>query len=102
MTIATMIYLIELKQVKGGLSRFFDVFGKNALFVFALSAFLPKGLSLIRLEKGVNPWNFLYRKLLVHIPGDPKLGSLLYAVCVIMFMWVICWWMDKKKIYIKV
>ncbi len=101
-TIATMIYLIELKQVKGGLSRFFDVFGKNALFVFALSAFLPKGLSLIRLGEGVNPWNFLYKKLLVHIPGDPKLGSLLYAVCVIIFMWVICWWMDKKKIYIKV
>lgn len=101
-TIATMIYLIELKQVKGSLSRFFDVFGKNALFVFALSAFLPKGLSLIRLGEGVNPWNFLYKKLLVHIPGDPKLGSLMYAVCVIIFMWVICWWMDRKKIYVKV
>lgn len=101
-TIATMIYLIELKQVKGALSRFFDVFGKNALFVFALSAFLPKGLSLIRLGEGVNPWNFLYKKFLVHIPGDPKLGSLMYAVCVIIFMWVICWWMDRKKIYVKV
>lgn len=110
-TIATMIYLIEFKNVKGWLSRFFDVFGKNALFVFALSAFLPKGLALIRIPNGlndkgvmtyINPWNWLYQKLFIHIPGDPRIGSLLYALCVISFMWFICWWMDKKKIYVKV
>lgn len=101
-TIATMIYMIEVKNVRGGLARFFDVFGKNALFVFALSAFLPKGLSLIRLGDGVNPWNFLYKKLFINIPGDPRLGSLAYALCVILFMWAICYWMDKKKIYVKV
>lgn len=110
-TIATMIYMIEFKNVKGGLARFFDVFGKNALFVFALSAFLPKGLALIRIPNGlnakgqmsyINPWNWLYQKVLVNIPGDPKLGSLLYALCVIIFMWAICYWMDKRKIYIKV
>jgi predicted acyltransferase len=110
-TIATMIYMIEFKNVKGWLSKFFDVFGKNALFVFALSAFLPKGLALIRIpdhlnEKGMmvytNPWNWLYQKVLAHIPGDPRLGSLLYAICVIILMWAICYWMDKKKIYVKV
>jgi len=109
--IATMIYMIEFKNIKGGLARFFDVFGKNALFVFALSAFLPKGLALIRIPDGlnakgvmtyVNPWNWLYKKVLVHIPGPPELGSLLYAVCVILFMWAICYWLDKKRIYIKV
>ncbi|MEO5563477.1 MAG: DUF5009 domain-containing protein [Chitinophagaceae bacterium] len=100
--IATMIYLIEFRNVKGPVTRFFDVFGKNALFVFALSAFLPKGLSLIRLGDGVNPWNFLYTKLFVNIPGDPRIGSLLFALCVITFMWLVCWWMDKKKIYVKV
>ncbi len=101
-TIATMIYMIEIKKIRGGLARFFDVFGKNALFVFALSAFLPKGLALIKLGDGVNPWNWLYKRVLVHTPGDKELGSLLYALCVITFMWAICWWMDKKKIYVKV
>jgi len=103
--------MIEIKNVKGGLARFFDVFGKNALFVFALSAFLPKGLGLIRIPDGlnakgvmtyVNPWNWLYKKVLVHIPGPPELGSLIYAICVILFMWAICYWLDKKRIYIKV
>lgn len=101
-TIATMIYLIEFKDYRGWLSKFFDVFGKNALFVFALSAFLPKGLALLRLGEGVNPWNWLYKKVLIHIPGAPENGSLAFAICVITFMWFICWWMDKKKIYVKV
>ena len=110
-TIAIMIYLIEFKNYKGWPTKFFDVFGKNALFVFALSAFLPKTLALIRIENGLNekgimtyynPWNWLYQKVLVNIPGDPRIGSLLYALCVIIFMWAICYWMDKKKIYVRV
>jgi len=110
-TIATMIYLIEYRNARGWLTKFFDVFGKNALFVFALSAFLPRTLSLIRIpdhlnEKGkmvyISPWNWLYQRVLVHVPGDPRIGSLLYAICVITFMWAICYWLDRKKIYIKV
>ena len=100
--IGTMIYMIEIKKIRGGLASFFDVFGKNALFVFALSAFIPKGLALIRLGDGITPWNWLYKKVLSKIPGAPENGSLLYALCVITFMWAICYWMDKKKIYIKV
>jgi predicted acyltransferase len=102
MTIATMIYLIEVKGIKGGLARFFDVFGKNALFVFALSAFLPKGLGLIKFADGTNSWNWLYKKVFIHIPGAPENGSLVYALCVITFMWAICYVLDKKRIYIKV
>jgi len=101
-TIATMIYLIEYNNMRGWLSKFFDVFGKNALFVFALSAFLPRTLGLIKLGDGVNPWNWLYKKVLINIPGAPENGSLAYALFVITFMWFICWWMDKKKIYVKV
>jgi len=87
------------------------VFGKNPLFVFALSAFLPKGLRLIRIpdhlnDKGdmvyISPWNWLYERVLIHIPGEPEIGSLAYALCVITFMWAICYWLNKKKIYIKV
>lgn len=109
--LATLIYFIEVKGVRGWWTRFFDVFGKNALFVFALSAFLPKGLRLIRIPNGVNergmaqyvsPWNWLYEKVYKFVPGAPELGSLLFALTVILFMWAICYWMDKKRIYVKV
>ena len=103
LTIGVMIYMIEINQKRGWLTRFFDVFGKNALFVFALSAFLPKGLALIKLSDGITPWNFLYKKLFIHVlPSRPEVGSLFFALTVITFMWLICYWMDKKKIYIKV
>ncbi|HVE60720.1 MAG TPA: heparan-alpha-glucosaminide N-acetyltransferase domain-containing protein [Chitinophagaceae bacterium] len=109
--LATLIYAIEIKKLRGWWTRFFDVFGKNALFVFALSAFLPKGLRLIRIPNGVNhkgiqqyvsPWNWLYEKAYKFVPGAPEIGSLLFALTVILFMWAICYWMDKRRIYIKV
>ena len=109
--LATLIYAIEVKGIKNWLTRFFDVFGKNALFVFALSAFLPKGLRLIRIPNGINaegepqylsPWNWIYAKVYKFIPGPPEIGSLAFALTVIIFMWAICYWLDKKRIYIKV
>ena len=109
--ISTMIYMIEIKNVKGCFSKFFDVFGKNALFVFALSAFLPKILWLIRIPNGTtaagkpiytDPWHWFYLKICAKIPGDPRMGSLAFAISFIIFMWAICYWMDKKKIYVKV
>lgn len=109
--LATLVYAIEVKGIRNWLTRFFDVFGKNALFVFALSAFLPRGLRLIRIPNGVDedghsvyisPWNFIYERGYKLIPGDPKIGSLLFALTVIVFMWAVCYWLDKKRIYIKV
>jgi predicted acyltransferase len=109
--LATLVYAIEVKGSRNWITRFFDVFGKNALFVFALSAFLPRGLRLIRIPNGVDatgqplyisPWNFIYERGYKFIPGDPRIGSLCFALTVILFMWAVCYWLDKKKIYIKV
>lgn len=114
MVLSVLIYAIEFKNAKGAWSRFFDVFGKNALFVFALSGFLPKLLSLFRWvdhmdENGKNvytsafPWFYEHIcKPLTAFTDNPKNGSLLYALCMIAFYWLIVFWMDKRKIYIKV
>lgn len=111
MIIATMIYLIEIKKTRGWLTRFFDVFGKNALFVFALSGFLPRVVGLIRISNGIdangsttftNPFGWFYENICKPIPGAPQVGSLVYAICMIFFYWAICYWMNEKKIYVKV
>jgi predicted acyltransferase len=110
-TIATMMYLIEFKNIKGWWARFFDVFGKNPLFIFVLSGFLPRLLGLIRIPNGLaangsvnylSPFGWFYDKVCKPIPGLPENGSLLYAICMIIMYWGICYWLDKKKIYIKV
>jgi len=41
-------------------------------------------------------------KVYKFVPGAPEIGSLLFALTVILFMWAICYWMYKKRIYIKV
>jgi predicted acyltransferase len=112
MVLAVLIYLIEFKNAKGAWSRFFDVFGKNALFIFALSGILPRLLALIRINNGLSPeakpqyltpLSWFYEHLCKPLlPYDPRIGSLLYALCFIAMMWFFAWWMHKKKIYIKV
>lgn len=110
--LSVMIYLIEFKGTRGWWSRFFDVFGKNALFIFAMSALIPKTLWLIRISNGVNaagkpkylnPLNWFYETICKPIfPADPRIGSLMYALCFIGMMWFLAWVLDRKKIYIKV
>ena len=110
-TIATLIWYIEIKQAKNRLTKFFDVFGKNPLFIFVLSGFLPRALGLIRIPNGINaeglpkylsPFGWFYEKICKQVPGVPENGSLVYAICMIIMYWAICYWLDKKKIYIKV
>lgn len=116
--LSLFIYLIEFRNSpkdplgKGVWSRFFDVFGKNALFIFAMSAILPKGLALIRIPNTVTaggkqtyltPFGWFYEHLCKPIfPSQPNIGSLVYALCFITMMWFLAWLLDKKKIYIRV
>jgi predicted acyltransferase len=109
--IAILIFLIEFKNIKGKWSSFFDVFGKNPLFIFVLSGFLPRLLGLIRINEGfdenskpifVTPFGWFYEHICKNISADLRVGSLTYAVIMIAFYWLIVYWMDKKKIYVKV
>lgn len=109
--LGVLIYIIEFKETKGAWSRFFDVFGKNPLFIFVLSGFLPRLLALFRWETGTAPngskeyTSFLpwfYRTICEPISKDLRVGSLIYALVLIFFYWSIVYMLDKKKIYIKV
>ncbi len=110
--LSVMIYLIEFKNSKGVWSRFFDVFGKNALFIFAMSALLPRSLALIRIPGAIGPngklnyltpFGWFYEHCCKPIfPSQPNIGSLIYALCFITMMWFFAWLLDRKKIYIRV
>jgi len=110
--LSVMIYLIEFKNAKGAWTRFFDVFGKNALFIFAMSAIVVKISALIRLPNGFNkagdaifisPLGWFYNHVCKPIlPSLPNIGSLIYALCFITMMWFLAWLLDRKKIYIRV
>lgn len=112
MVIAVLIYLLEFKNAKGAWSRFFDVFGKNPLFIFFLSGFLGRVLALLRwvdhydtvtgkpVYTSAFPW--FYNHICKPVSATLETGSLLYAICMIIFYWLIVYFMDKRRLYIKV
>ncbi|MBS1640266.1 MAG: DUF5009 domain-containing protein [Bacteroidetes bacterium] len=109
--LGVLIYLIEFNGKKGVWSKFFDVFGKNPLFIFVISGFLPRLLGLIRINNGAksdgsiiytSPFGWFYEHICKNISADLRVGSLVYAIIMIIFYWSIVYWMDKKKIYVKV
>jgi predicted acyltransferase len=109
--LSVFLYVIELRNHKGAWTKFFDVFGKNPLFIFFLSGFLPRILGLLRwvdhtgedgkpVYTGVFAW--FYEHVCKNISVNLNNGSLLYALCMVGFYWIIVYWLDRKKIYIRV
>jgi predicted acyltransferase len=109
LTLSVLIYLIEFKSVTGVWSKFFDVFGKNPLFIFVLSGVIPRLLNLIQIplkQDGngkqiiLNPLSWFYEQICKPLfPSEPNLGSFIYSLCFITMMWFFAWLLDKKKIY---
>jgi predicted acyltransferase len=110
-TLCILIFLIEFKNKRGAWSKFFDVFGKNPLFIFVLSGFIPRVLLLVKVSDGYDvngnviytrPLNWFYEHICKPVSADERNGSLLYAIIVIIVYWFIAYLLDKRKIYVKV
>ncbi len=91
--------------------RVLDAFGKNALFVFVLSGFLPRVLALLRWSDGtdaqglarfITPLPWVYRGFFAPLASDPRWGSFLFACANLSFYAALAWWLDRRRIYIKV
>lgn len=110
MITACLIYIIEIKKNKQNWIVFFECFGKNPLFIFVLSGFLPRVFGLIRIsgsdESGKaiyrSPLGWIYEHIFKHISSDLRLGSLLYALFFISIFWAIGYLLYRKNIFIKV
>lgn len=109
--LAILMYVVEVRKWKGPAARFFDVFGKNPLFIYVISAFIPRVLGLVRIpdhfnEEGkmvyLSPFGWFYEYVCKPVAANEKIGSLLYAVCLVTFYWFIVYLLDRKKIYVKV
>ena len=111
LSIGGMIWFIEVQGVKNWITKFFDVFGKNPLFIFVLSGLLPKSLALIRIPNGyepdgdplfISPLTWIYKNICAPVSDIPEVGSFIYSLLFLAFMWIIVYIMDKKGVYIKV
>lgn len=97
--IAALILIIEIWKFKKW-TYFFQVFGRNPLFIFVLSGLIAMLMSIIWVDGGsLKPW--IYNNVFLSWLTKYN-ASLAFAVSFMLLMWIIGYVLDKKKIYIKV
>jgi len=97
---AILIYAIEMKKVKVGVA-FFDVFGKNPLFIYLFSELFYIVLRLIPVGSGLDVFSWVSEKVFQTVFPGP-FGSLVAALAFMLLCWSLGWWLNKKRIYIKI
>jgi predicted acyltransferase len=97
--IAGLMYIIEFYKKKRW-TNFFEIFGKNPLFIYVFSELLLITMLKIHMADSTTVFSWIYNHFFVY--AGAYFGSFLYAISFMLFCWSIGWWMDKKKIYIRV
>ncbi len=97
--LAILMYSIDLVK-KPVNYHFFEVFGKNSLFIYLLSEYLAIGMNFIRVGDKQSLYSYVYEKGFSWI--GPYYGAFFFAFVFMLLCWAAGWWLDKKKIYIKV
>ena len=97
--LGAIIYVVDFLG-KVNWTWFFTIFGKNPLFIYLVSEVGVTILGLFHPEPGVTLSNWLYLHVFQH--AGLYLGSLLFAVTWMLICWLVGFYMDKKKIYVRV
>jgi len=97
--IAALMYVIEFYKHKKW-TNFFEIVGKNPLFIYLLSEILVISMFAIHVADGTSLYSWIYHHVFSY--AGAYFGSFLFAVTFALFCWSVGWWMDKKKIYIRV
>ncbi|GGF67893.1 acyltransferase family protein [Wenyingzhuangia marina] len=97
---AILIYFIELKNTRKG-TEFFNVFGKNPMFIYLFSELFYITLRMIPTSSGLDVFEWVSERIFQQIfPGS--FGAFVTAIVFMMVCWSIGWYLDKKRIYIKI
>jgi predicted acyltransferase len=96
--LALLVGGIDMAGLRLG-TGFFEVFGKNTLFIYLLADVVV--IVLARQHVGGEMlYRWLYRVLFLSW-ASPYNASLLFAVAYMLACWLVAWVMDRRKIYIK-
>ncbi len=97
--ISAIIYVVDFLG-KTRWTKFFTVFGKNPLFIYLVSEVGSSVLNLIQPQPDQDLVSWLYNNIYRH--AGLYFGSFLFAVSWMLFCWLVGFYLDKKKIYVRV
>jgi predicted acyltransferase len=97
--ISVLIYIIEIYK-RQRWTFFFVVFGRNPLFIYLLADVLLTVMTMIPLgDKNLQQW--LYSDVFGGFAG-PHFASFLFAFFFMLLNWVVGYFMDRNRMYVKV
>ena len=102
---AMLIYFVDIKEKKGGLSRFFESFGVNPLALYLIGTILAILFGAIPIGHDAEGGNITIHGAVYDFFAsfcNECTASALYAVCFVLLNWAIGHVLYKKKIYIKI
>ena len=114
MALAACIHVIDLRARPAeqfAWAAFFEVFGRNPLFVFVAAGLVPRVLALLRWQDGMaadgapvwtSPLPWIYQNIFAGLGSDPRLGSFAFAVANLSLYWLLAWGLHRRGIYIHV
>ena len=97
--IAAVIYVTDFLNIKKW-TYFFEVFGKNPLFIYLLSEVGATILYMLHAKPKLPVYTWLYQNVFSN--AGLYFGSLLFAVSFMLVCWFVGYLLDRKKIYIRV
>jgi predicted acyltransferase len=97
--LAIIFFLAEMKGYQRWTTPFI-LFGKNPLLIYALSGIIVKIYSLIRIDD-TNAYGALYKNVFQPLAGNFP-GSFLFAVFHVLLFLAVGWFLNRKKIYLRV
>jgi len=97
--LGAVIYVVDMqKKVKW--TWFFEVVGKNPLTVYLFSELLVTVMYLIQVSPDRSLFVWTYQTIFSY--AGAYWGSLLFAISYMMVCWSLGYFMDKRKIYLRV
>ena len=98
--LSVLIYITDFLQLRKW-GYFFEVFGKNPLFIYLLSEVIAILLWFFRVGENYQPvYSWIFEN--VFRRTGKYSGSFLFAISVMLFCWLVGFIMDKRKIYVRV
>jgi len=97
--LAVLIYIISVKHFIGW-TYFFEVMGRNPLFIYLLSELGATLLYFLRSDSRTSLYQWSYNTFFQ--PAGNYIGSFLFALFFMLLCWLAGYILDKRKIYIRV
>lgn len=98
--LGALMLVIEVANYKRW-TYFFEVFGKNPLFIFCMSILIIKTISFIKVDEETRLSTWVYQNGFLSW-SEGEFASLMFALTYMLVHWLMGYWMDRNRMYIKV